>query len=106
MKPDPGNRAPAERPAAGVALGRHLAMTTCTECHGWDLNGWEGDPAPSLVVAKAYGPQAFRTLMREGTTLAGGDSKPTGLMSGVARYRFASMTDAEIDALKQYLDSR
>jgi mono/diheme cytochrome c family protein len=106
MKSNPDTRAPAVRPAGGKALGEYLAFTTCSECHGWDLNGWEGDPAPSLVVAKAYGPDAFRKLMREGTTLAGGDSKPTGLMSGVARYRFSSMTDAEIDALKQYLDSR
>lgn len=106
LVPDPGNRPPAAPPAGGPALGRHLAFTTCGECHGWDLNGWEGESAPSLVVAKAYGPEAFRALMREGVTLAGGDSKPTGLMSSVARYRFGSMTDEEIDALKQYLDSR
>ncbi|UNK56659.1 cytochrome c [Pseudoxanthomonas daejeonensis] len=107
MKPDPDNRPPAARPAGGAALGRHLAFTTCGECHGWDLKGWEGDPAPSLlVVARAYSPEAFRRLMREGTTLAGGDSKPTGLMSAVARYRFKSMTDEEIDALHAFLVSQ
>lgn len=103
MKPDPGNRPPAMRPDAGVELGRYLAFTTCGECHGWDLQGFEGDPAPSLVVAKAYSREAFRRLMREGTTLAGGESTPTGLMSSVARYRFNSMTDVEIDALHAFL---
>jgi len=107
MKPDPGNRPPAVRPAGGVALGRHLAFTTCGECHGWDLKGWEGDPAPSLLlVAKAYDLETFRRLMRKGITAAGGESKPTGLMSGVARYRFNSMTDEEIDALHAFLVSQ
>ena len=105
MKPDPGNRPPAEPPSAPQALGRHLAMTTCTECHGWDLNGWEGDPAPSLVVAKAYTLEQFTRLMRTGEVAAGGKSK-TGMMSGVAAYRYKDLTDQEISALKHYLDAR
>jgi hypothetical protein len=43
--------------------------------------------------------------MRTGEVLAGGKSA-SGLMSGVATYRFNAMTDAEIQALKDYLDSR
>lgn len=106
-KADPGNRPPALRPVEPLALGRHLAMTTCTECHGRDLDGWgPEDPTPSLlVVAKAYTPEKFARLMRTGEIASGGKSK-TGLMSGVAAYRFSVMTDAEIAALKQYLDSR
>ena len=107
MKPDPGNRPPVAPPAGGVALGRHLALTSCVECHGPDLKGWEGDTAPSpLVAAKAYDLEAFRRLMRKGITAAGGESKPTGLMSGVARYRFNAMTDEEIDALHAFLVSQ
>ena len=107
VKADPGNRPPAQPPSEPLALGRHLAMTTCTECHGRDLNGWgPDDPTPSLViVAKAYTPERFARLMRTGEIASGGKSK-TGLMSGVAAYRFSVMTDAEIAALKQYLDSR
>jgi cytochrome c553 len=105
MKPDPGNRPPAMPPSSPQALGRHLAMTTCTECHGWDLNGWEGDPAPSLVVAKAYTPEQFTRLMRTGEVAAGGKSK-TGMMSGVAAYRYKELSDAEIAALKAFLDAR
>jgi len=105
MKPDPGHRPPVAPPSAPQALGRHLAMTTCTECHGWDLNGWEGDPAPSLVVAKAYTLEQFTRLMRTGEVAAGGKSK-TGMMSGVAAYRYKDLTDQEIAALKQFLDAR
>lgn len=105
MQPDPGNVPPATPPTETLALGRHLAMTTCTECHGWDLNGWEGDPAPSLIVAKAYTLEQFTRLMRTGEVAAGGKSA-TGLMSGVAAYRYKILTDAEIAALKSYLDSR
>lgn len=105
MQADAGNVPPAAPPTEALALGKHLAMTSCTECHGWDLNGWEGDPAPSLVVAKAYTLEQFTRLMRTGEVAAGGKSK-TGLMSGVAAYRYPVLTDAEIGALKQYLDAR
>ena len=106
MQPDAGNLPPPVPPTAQLALGEHLAMTTCTECHGWDLNGWPDDPAPSMIVAKAYTAEQFTRLMRTGEIATGGKSK-TGLMSGVAVYRFSSsLTDEEITALKQYLDSR
>ncbi|MFT3806761.1 cytochrome c [Arenimonas sp.] len=105
MQPDPGNLPPGEPPTETLALGRHLAMTSCGECHGWDLNGFEGDDAPSLIVAKAYSAENFSRLMRTGLTASGKESK-TGLMSGVARWRFKPMSDAEIAALKAYLDSR
>lgn len=105
-KPDPGNRPPAVRPTEPQALGRHLALTSCGECHGRDLNGWgPDDPTPSLLVAKAYTPEKFVRLMRTGEIATGGKSK-SGFMSEVARDRFAILTDAEIAALKLYLDSR
>ena len=106
VKPDPGNVAPPTRPVEPLALGKYLALTTCSECHGRDLNGWgPDDPAPSLVVAKAYTPEKFARLMKTGEIASGGKSK-TGLMSEVAAYRFSVLTDAEIAALKLYLDSR
>ena len=104
--PDPGVISPAQRPTQALALGEYLAMTSCTECHGRDLRGWgPDDPAPSLVVAKAYTPEAFRRLMREGITAAGTPSK-TGFMTSVAKQRFAGLHDDEIAALKAYLDAR
>jgi mono/diheme cytochrome c family protein len=105
-KPELGNRPPASRPTETLALGRHLALTSCSECHGRDLNGWgPDDPAPGLVVAKAYTPETFARLMRTGEVAAGGKSK-TGFMSEVAAYRFSVMTEPEVAALKQYLDTR
>ena len=106
VKPDPGNVPPATRPVEPLALGKYLAMTTCTECHGRDLNGWSPeDDAPSLVVAKAYTAEKFSRLMKTGEIATGGKSK-TGMMSEVAAYRFSVLTDAEVSALKRYLDSR
>lgn len=106
-KPDPGNVPPAERPTGALALGQHLAMTSCPECHGRDLTGWgPGDSTPSLVlVNKAYTPEQFARLMKTGMAANGKDTA-TGFMSRTARDRFAILTDAEIAALKQYLDSR
>lgn len=106
VKADPGNVPPATRPVEPLALGKYLAFTTCTECHGRDLNGWgPDDPTPSLVVAKAYTAEKFARLMKTGEIATGGKSK-TGMMSEVAAYRFSSLTDAEVSALKLYLDSR
>jgi mono/diheme cytochrome c family protein len=94
------------RPRAGaVERGRYLASIACPECHAPDLNGYEGDTAPNLLIAKAYSPEAFARLMRTGKTLAGTESA-TGLMSSVARWRFSHFTDDEIAALKAYLDQR
>ena len=105
-KADPGNVPPAERPVEPLALGKYLAFTTCTECHGRELNGWGPDDAtPSLVVAKAYTAEKFARLMKTGEIATGGKSK-TGMMSEVAAWRFSVLTDAEVSALKLYLDSR
>ncbi len=105
INPDAGNVPPPTRPVEGLALGKYLAFTSCTECHGRDLNGFEGDDAPSLIVAKTYTAEHFRRLMKTGEVSAGGKSK-TGFMSEIAAYRFSAMTDAEVAALKLYLDSR
>ena len=61
--------------------------------------------ASSLVVAKAYTSEKFARLMRTGEIATGGKSK-SGFMSEVAVHRFSVLTDAEVAALKPYLDSR
>jgi mono/diheme cytochrome c family protein len=83
--------------------GRHLASVACSQCHGTDLNGGRGAPGHDLMVKGGYNRQQFRTLMREGTTSGGRDIDP---MSVVARASFSHFTDAEIDALFDYLDAR
>ena len=105
-QPTPGMVPPDVPPTDPIALGKHLAYTSCTECHGRDLNGWStDDPTPSLIVAKAYTSETFSRLMKTGIAANGKETK-TGFMSSVARGRLAILTDAEIDALKRYLDSR
>lgn len=90
---NPGNSGPAAR-------GRYLAMTTCTECHGADLQGGEG--TPSLAIVRAYSPEDFMHLMRTGEALGDRD---VGLMSRVAESRFRHFTDDEVVALHAYLSS-
>ncbi|HXH01107.1 MAG TPA: cytochrome c [Xanthomonadaceae bacterium] len=104
-RPDLGNRPPSMRPTEPLALGRHLAMTVCSECHGRTLDSRPGDDTPPLVVAKAYTADKFTRLMATGITAAGKESR-SGLMTMVARTRFSHLTAEEVTALKLYLDSR
>lgn len=84
------------------ALGRYLALTVCTECHGQDLKGHPGD-TPDLAVVAAYPLEAFTTLMRAGVPIGGRDLK---LMAEVALSRFVHFTDDEIAALHAYLSAK
>jgi cytochrome c553 len=83
-----------------VEWGRYLALTTCSECHGWDLRGDPSGKPPNLAVAAAYSEQDWLTLLRTGKGLNGRD---LGLMSQVALARFRHLTDAEARALLTYL---
>lgn len=104
--PHAGVQGPEAPPTERLALGKHLAMTTCTECHGPTLDGWSGDDStPPLIVAKAYSMENFMRLMRTGITASGTESK-SGLMTDVGRNRAPAMSDQEVAALKAYLDSR
>lgn len=85
--------------------GQYLASIACPECHAPSLRGFQGDDAPSLIVAKAYSAEAFTRLLREGITVTGSESR-TGLMTMMARTRFKHFRQYEIDAIKAYLDQR
>ncbi len=91
---------------AAHAAGRHLASVACAECHGADLAGGRAGPGietPGLVIAGAYDLAQFRTLMRTGRAPHGRD---LGLMREVAEGDFSHLTDAEIEALHNYLRAR
>ncbi|MDX1454154.1 MAG: cytochrome c [Gammaproteobacteria bacterium] len=85
-----------------VGKGKYLVHTTCTECHGADLGGKNRPRAPDLVVAAAYSPDNFSTLLREGLAQGGKELK---LMKTVALTRFAYFDDEEIAAIHAYLSS-
>ena len=87
------------------ALGRYIVRATCAECHGMQLRGgkpeFPGDKGrPDLRIVAAYDPPDFITLMKTGK--AAGD-REVGLMSEVARGRYANFTDGEREAVRAYL---
>lgn len=90
-------------PATPLERGRYIAMITCPECHGPDLEGWPGDVAPPLAIVAAYGRDEFHRLMREGLAKGG---REVGLMTRVGRIRTVTLTDQEVDELYDYLRSR
>ena len=88
------------------AKGRHLAATTCAECHGPALDGGELKPGletPNLEIVGAYDLAAFTKLLRTGVPASG---KKLELMDEVARENFSHLTDEEIAELHAYLVER
>ncbi len=88
------------------AEGRHLAQTICAVCHAADLGGMPPGSfitTPDLAIAAAYDRADFHTLMRSGKAAGG---RELGLMSQTARGNFSAFTDAEIDAIYDYLVAR
>jgi cytochrome c553 len=88
-------------------LARYMLRATCGECHGVTLTGntWpapERSP-PDLNIAGAYPREDFRRLLRTGVATGG---RQVGLLREVARGRFAHLTDAEVDAIYDYLAAR
>lgn len=87
------------------ALGRYIVRATCAECHGLQLRGAQGElpggkGRPDLRMVGSYDPADFVTLMRTGKAAG---NREVGLMSEVARGRFANLTDAEVAAVRGYL---
>lgn len=88
------------------ALGRYIVRATCAECHDLNLKGgstpFPGDtPRPDLTqVVPSYDTADFVTLMRTGKAAG---NREVGLMSEVARNRFARFTDTEVEAVREYI---
>lgn len=89
-------------PDPRIARGEYLAMTSCNECHGFDLRAnapWPGS-APDLIAVGVYSETDFTRLMREGAPLSGAELE---MMGPVARSRFVHWTDEEVADLYAYL---
>ena len=89
-----------------LARGEYLAMTTCNECHGFDLKGDQAVDfvTPDLtIMIKAYNEVDFRRLMQHGIGLGGREN--LGLMTVVAKDRFAFFTEQELTDLYIYLNT-
>jgi mono/diheme cytochrome c family protein len=92
-------------PEAAIRRGEYLAMTSCTECHGFGLRGDDpfvpaGEGAPDLALVASYSRADFTRLMRSGKAAG---NRELRLMSRVARGRFVHWTDAEVDDLYAFL---
>lgn len=84
------------------ALGRHIAMTVCTECHNSALQGY-GDFTPDLDIAGAYTGEELATLLSTGR---GKTKADLGLMTQTSQNRFAKFTPRERDAIIAYVKAR
>jgi cytochrome c553 len=100
---------PLQKPALDLgpryARARQMAMTACGECHGTALEGQGGPPPspPNLTIVASYARADFLKFMRTGKA-AGNRELP--MMSAVARVRISHLTDAELNALYDYLAAR
>src|SRR5215216_4684686 len=103
-----GPRPSAPEPGVTVEYGRYLG-TTCTLCHGTNLNGQTVREGPNVYVAlnltrggemKGWSEAQFITTMRTGVTPSG--HKLTAFMPW--KY-FGQMTDDELKAVWMYLQS-
>jgi cytochrome c553 len=101
---------PLQKPALNLGpkyeRGRRIAMTACGECHTTSLAGatppQPGQP-PDLSIVAAYDRSAFLHFMRTGKA-AGNRELP--MMSAVARVRIRHLSDADLNALYDYLAAR
>lgn len=81
-----------------AARGHYLAMSSCTECHGQQLQG--GRTTPALSIVRGYSAAEFARLMREGIPK---DGRERPLMTRTARNRFSHFSDDEVHALYTFL---
>src|SRR5215217_4401231 len=77
-----------------VEQGNYIVLTTCTECHGYDLRGAYGNPP--LLIAKAYKEGQFISFLQTGKALGG---RELNLMSETCRTRFVHYSEEEIQAM-------
>jgi cytochrome c553 len=101
---------PLQRPALDLGpayqRGRHLAMTACGECHTTSLEGQvppqPGRP-PDLTIAAGYDRATFLKFMHSGKALG---NRELPLMSAIARARLSHLSDADLNAVYDYLVAR
>jgi cytochrome c553 len=82
-----------------VQQGNYLALTSCVECHGYDLRGASGNPP--LIIAKAYKEGEFVKFLKTGKAL--GD-RELPLMSDMCRKRFTYYSEEEIKSIYAFLN--
>jgi cytochrome c553 len=87
---------------APYATGRHLAAIACGRCHGPDLGGDKG-AGSDMTVRGYYTRRQFHALIQKGDALGEGNMQ---LMTQTAEASFSHFSDAEVDAIYDYLNAR
>lgn len=83
-----------------LRLGHYIAWTSCTECHGGELEG-DGARTPALQPMMAlYTPAELAAFFASGTAKGGRELR---LMSDIARGRLSHLRPGEVAALHAYL---
>lgn len=81
-----------------VEQGKYLVLTTCSECHGYDLRGAYG--SPPLIIAKAYKEHEFVKFLHTGKALG---NRELFMMSETCRTRFIHYSEEEIKSIYAFL---
>lgn len=105
LQTEPAKVAAARRPldaGAPFAAGRHLAAIACGRCHGTNLGGIR-DVGPDMTVRGYYSRAQFHALIQKGDAIGEGNM---ALMTQTAQANFSHFTNAEVDAIYDYLDAR
>ena len=106
FKPVVAKVAAAPQRPAGVPVsdlgrrGEYLVRTSCTECHGTRLEGWDFLNAPPMAIAAAYSETQLRDLLHSGVLIG---NRPPGMMSEASKARFSGFDADEIKAIYTYL---
>lgn len=80
------------------ALGRHIAMTGCAECHDEDLSGAYGPSIP--IVASMYDKASMTELLTTGKPV---NREEAGVMSYMGREVYSLLTENEREAVVNYV---
>lgn len=95
-RPEPALDGPAE------LRGKYLVESICTECHG-DNGRIRVPVTPDIEIAATYSRDEFFRIMRTGAPAD--DKKIDYHMVDVGKYRYISMTDMEVQAMYDYLQT-
>lgn len=94
-------RGPRTTPTETLALGRYIANSQCTICHGRDLSGDPDEHSPDLrVVIAHYTLAKFQHFLTTGEGRPGHDTK---IMAEIVKSRLRYLTPTQTAALYAYL---